>query len=190
MNLLETPRAGQYGVILSDPPWTWRPRSEKGDARSAQNHYPTMTLADIQALPVADIAAPDCALFLWVTDPLLREGIATMEAWGFEYKTVGFVWTKRNRDGSPFAGMGYWTRANPELCLLGTRGRPRRVDKSVRRWIDAPRREHSRKPDLARARIERLMGLDVPRLEMFARQSESYGWDVWGNQTDLFNGSR
>ena len=62
MNLLETPRAGQYGVILSDPPWTWRPRSEKGDARSAQNHYPTMTLSDIQALPVADIAAPDCAL--------------------------------------------------------------------------------------------------------------------------------
>lgn len=184
--LLDAPRAGSYGVILADPPWTWRPRSAKGDARSAQNHYPTMTLADIQALPVQALAAPDCALFLWVTDPLLREGLATMEAWGFEYKTVGFVWTKRNRDGSPFAGMGYWTRANPELCLLGTRGRPQRVDKSVRRWIDAPRREHSRKPDLARARIERLMGLDVPRLEMFARQSAG-GWDSWGLEAGKFD---
>lgn len=190
MTLLETPRAGSYGVIMADPPWTWRPRSEKGDARSAQNHYDCMDLAAIKALPVAEIAAKDCALFLWVTDPLLQEGIETMKAWGFTYKTVGFVWTKRNRDGSPFAGMGYWTRANPELCLLGTRGSPKRVDKGVRRWIDAPRREHSRKPDLARARIERLMGLEVPRLEMFARQSHDNGWDAWGNQTTMFNGTR
>ena len=106
MSLLETPRAGSYGVIMADPPWTWRPRSEKGDARSAQNHYDCMDLAAIKALPVAEIAAKDCALFLWVTDPLLQEGIETMKAWGFAYKTVGFVWTKRNRENGDGAGPG------------------------------------------------------------------------------------
>lgn len=186
MTLLETPQAGRYGVIMADPPWLWRARTKEHNERSAAAHYPVMDLAAIQALPVADIAAKDCALFLWVTDPLLPEGLETMKAWGFTFKTVAFYWTKRNRDGSPFAGMGYWTRANPEQCLLGVRGRPVRQAKDVRRWIDAPRREHSRKPDLARARIERLMGLDVPRLEMFSRASAG-GWDAWGFDVGQFD---
>lgn len=186
MRLEDVPQAGSYGVIMADPPWLWRARASTGEQRSVALHYPLMDLDAIKALPVQSIAAKDCALFLWVTDPLLPQGLEVMAAWGFKFKTVGFYWTKRNKDGSPFAGMGYWTRANPEMCLLGTRGSPKRLAKDVRRWIDAPRREHSRKPDLARARIERLMGTEVPRLEMFARQSCG-GWDSWGIEADKFD---
>lgn len=183
--LLETPQAGSYGVVLADPPWQFMSRSPKGDGRSASQHYAVMKLPEIKALPVADVAARDAVLFLWVTDPMLEQGLETMRAWGFTFKTVGFYWTKRTKTGLPFVGQGFWTRANPEQCLLGTRGSPKRADASVRRWIDAPVREHSRKPDLARARIERLMG-DVPRLEMFGRQ-QTPGWDVWGNEADRFD---
>lgn len=186
MSLLETPQAGSYRLIYADPPWKFATRSPKGLGRSADRHYDTMTLDEIKALPVPDIVDPaGSVLLLWITDPLLPVGLEVMAAWGFTYKTVGYYWTKRNRDGTPFMGQGYWTRGNPEPCLLGTRGKPpKRVDANVRKWIDAPRREHSRKPDLARARTERLLG-PIPRLEMFAR-SGSGGWDAWGNQTDKF----
>lgn len=175
----------RYGAIYADPPWRFATRSPKGDGRSASAHYPVMSLAEIMALPVADLAAEDCALFLWVTDPLLPQGLDVMRAWGFEYKTVAFYWTKTNRDGSPFVGMGYWTRANPEPCLLGVRGRPARLSPSVRRLIISPRREHSRKPDEVRDRIMRLVG--GPYLELFAR-STAPGWDAWGREVGKFAG--
>ena len=173
----------KYGAILCDPPWNFLTHSKKGEGRSASQHYDCMTMADIKALPVADYAAPDCTLFMWVTDPFLAKGIALLDLWGFTYKTVAFYWTKRNQDGTPFTGMGYWTRANPEQCLLATRGKPKRKAKDVRRWIDAPRREHSRKPDEIHDRIERLV--DGPYLEMFARQRKA-GWDALGNETEKF----
>lgn len=187
MSLLETPQSGSYRLVLSDPPWKFATRSQKGMGRSADNHYETMTLDDIKALPVADVCDPAGAvLLLWVTDPLLDVGLDVMRAWGFKYKTVGYYWTKRNKDGSRFMGQGFWTRGNPEQCLLGVRGKPpKRLDAGVRKWIDSPRREHSRKPDEARARTERLLG-SIPRLEMFARQSAG-GWDSWGNQTEKFD---
>jgi len=155
-----------------------------------------MSLADIRALPVADIAATDCALFLWVTDPLLPEGLRLMEAWGFKYKTVAFNWSKMNKSAPPslwteadfFTGLGYWTRANPELCLLGTKGKPKRVSKNVKRLVISPRREHSRKPDEVADRIVRLIG-DLPRIELFARQSRQ-GWSIWGNDTEKFDGPK
>ena len=140
-----------------------------------------MPIADICALPVAELAAKDSALFLWVTFPNLPHAFEVIRAWGFTYKTVAFVWVKRNK-ASPgyFVGMGYWTRANAEMCLLATKGAPKRQAANVCQIIDAPIEQHSRKPDETRRRIVALMG-DLPRVELFARQ-EPKGWKVWGNE--------
>lgn len=171
----------KYGIILADPPWAYHVWSKKDAGRTAESHYPTMRLADIRALPVGELAADDCALFLWVTLPNLREAFSVIEAWGFTYKTVAFVWVKQNRKTpSLFWGMGYWTRANAELCLLATKGRPKRQSAAVHQVILSPIEMHSKKPDAARKRIVTLMG-DIPRVELFARQAEQ-GWDVWGNE--------
>lgn len=168
-------------VIYADPPWNWKARSAKGEGRSAKNHYDTMTLEQIKNMrPFIDAyRAEDCVLLLWATDPMLEEALDVMLAWGFIYKTVGFTWVKTNRDGSPFTGMGYWTRANPEMCLLGTRGRPQRLAKDVPQLIMAPRGAHSAKPPEVRKRIERL--LPGPYLELFARETAD-GWYSWGNE--------
>jgi len=175
-----------FGITFSsgyDPPWTYRVWSKKGPGRSAENHYPTMSLSDICALPVADLAAKDCVLFLWATFPNLPEAFEVIKAWGFTYKTVAFVWCKRNRkSGSFFTGLGYYTRANAEICLLATRGSPKRISRSVHQIIDTPIERHSKKPDEARKRIVELMG-DVPRIELFARERAD-GWDCFGNEVD------
>ena len=183
----------RFGVIYADPPWTFKTWSDEGKNRSPENHYGCMSLADIEALPVAEIAADDCALFLWATDPLLPKALKLIEAWGFEYKTIAFVWAKLNKSAPRmmfnekdfFTGLGYWTRANPELCLLATRGKPKRVSKAVRRLVIAPRREHSRKPDEVADRIGQLMG-DVPRIELFARETRD-GWQAWGDEAHKFD---
>ena len=142
-----------------------------------------MKLADICVLPVADIAAEDCALFLWATYPNLPEAFEVIKAWGFTYKTVAFTWVKRNRKSHGwFVGLGHWTRANAEICLLATKGKPQRISKSVRQIIDAPIEQHSKKPNETRTRIIELMG-DVPRVELFARERVE-GWDAFGNEVD------
>ena len=161
----------KYSIIYADPPWAYRTYSKKGQGRSAESHYPTMCIEDIKALPVGELAAKDCALFLWITFPCLCEALEVLTAWGFSYKTVAFVWVKQNRKNDDlFTGMGYWTRANAEICILATKGHPKRVDAGVRQVILSHIEEHSKKPDEARERIVRLMG-DLPRLELFARQS-------------------
>lgn len=173
----------KYGVIYADPPWHYKVYSKKGMGRSAESHYPTMKLEDIKALPVADLANRDCALFLWVTLPCLLEGIEVLKAWGFEYKTTAFVWVKQNRKAdSLFWGMGYWTRSNAEICLLGTKGRPKRKDAGIHQVVISHVEEHSRKPQEVHDRIIRLMG-DVPRIELFARR-KTEGFDVWGNEVE------
>ena len=140
-----------------------------------------MSIEDIKALPVQSVAAEDCALFLWITFPCLLEGLSVIEAWGFTYKTVAFAWVKQNKKSdSLFWGMGFWTRANVELCILATKGRPKRISAGVHQVIMSHIEEHSKKPQEARDRIIRLLG-DVPRLELFARQ-KTEGWDVWGNE--------
>lgn len=173
----------KYNIILADPPWSYRVWSKKGTGRCAENHYPTMSMKDICALPVADISAKDSVLFLWVTFPNLNECFQVIDAWGFKYCTVAFVWVKRNKK-SPnyFMGLGYYTRSNAEICLIATKGHPKRVSKSVRQIIDSPIEAHSKKPDETRDRIVTLMG-DLPRIELFARQKTS-GWDVWGNEVE------
>ena len=177
----------KYNVILADPPWSFRAWSSKGMGRSAEQHYSTMRLEDIKALPVADLAAEDCVLFLWATFPMLKEALEVIDTWGFTYKTVAFTWVKENRK-SPglFWGLGYWTRANAEVCLLATRGSPKRQSAAVHQVILSPIERHSKKPDAVRERIVALMG-DVTRVELFARQ-ETPGWDVWGNEVECSPG--
>lgn len=176
---------GHFGAILADPPWRFEVWSGKGTARSADNHYNTMTMREIARLPVEDLAAEDCALFMWACWPSIHDALKIIDAWGFSYKTCAFSWMKADPyrlfadEATPFAGMGYWTRANTEPCLLATRGKPKRVNADVRQGIIAPRQEHSRKPDEIHERIERLVG--GPYLELFARRPRE-GWTVWGNE--------
>jgi N6-adenosine-specific RNA methylase IME4 len=193
MTVQAPPRAGTYRVVYADPPWRFATFSDKGKGRSAEAHYDCMPLPEIRSLPVGSWAATESVLFLWTTDPMLRHALDVIEAWGFTYKTVAFYWVKLNkgRDGifmTPrdfFTGMGFWTRANPELCLLATRGKPRRKATDVAKLLVAARREHSRKPEETYRRIERLV--DGPYLELFARASQP-GWDMLGNQAGLFDG--
>lgn len=171
----------KYSIIYADPPWQYKTYSQKGQERSAESHYPTMELEAIQALPVAELAADDCVLFLWTTIPLLKDCFSVIQAWGFTYKTVAFVWIKKNRKSdSLFWGMGHWTRANAELCILATKGNPKRRSAGVHQVIMTPIEEHSKKPNETRNRIIALVG-DLPRIELFARQKTA-GWDVWGNE--------
>lgn len=179
-----------YGVIVADPPWRFRTWSETNQKRSASRYYDLMTTDEILALPVADLAADDCVLFLWATNPMLPQALAVLDAWGFRYKTIGFTWAKTTtRTDWSWApkwhiGLGYWTRANTEICLLGTRGDPKRVSKAVRQLLVAPRREHSRKPEEFYACVEALV--PGPYLDLFARQARP-GWAAWGNETTKFN---
>jgi N6-adenosine-specific RNA methylase IME4 len=171
---------GQYQVIYADPPWSYNDKAAAGK-RGASFKYPTQDKGWLRNLPVPSIAAPNSVLFLWVTMPLLDEGLDLIKAWGFEYKTVGFTWIKRNKISPTwFFGMGNWTRANAELCLLAKKGNIKRVSASVSSVIDTPIERHSKKPDVVRERIVSLMG-DLPRIELFARE-RSDGWDVWGNE--------
>ena len=173
----------KYKAVYADPPWAYHVYSEKGKGRCAENHYKTMELGDIKGIPVEKIVAEDSILFLWVTFPCLLQGLEVMESWGFAYKTCGFVWVKRNRksDGY-FTGLGFWTRSNAEICLIGTRGHPKRVSKSVKQVCDARIMEHSRKPAEIRERIVELCG-DIPRIELFARERAD-GWDALGDEID------
>lgn len=175
-----------FGVIYADPAWPFENYSAKGESRNPNRHYATMSLEQIKALPVRHLAAEACACFMWVTDPHLPAGIETLRAWGFRYATVAFTWAKQNKSGEGFfMGTGYYTRANPEMCLLGVTGpigRPR--SRSIRQLVVEPLREHSRKPDSVAKSIERMF--PGPYLELFARTARP-GWTAWGNQTDRFD---
>lgn len=204
-----------YRAIMADPPWSFDNWSEKGETKNAKRHYDCMTLAEIAAVPVGPLAHGDgAALFMWVTDPFFLETPdlepqlghradcsrspvgAVMKAWGFRFVTVAFHWVKASKHGAEHLGPGYWTRANPEICLLGIAGAIERQSKGVRRLIEAPGdgpdtlyarvREHSRKPDAIRARVEQLV--DGPYLELFSRTDRA-GWDCWGNQAGKFSAS-
>lgn len=173
----------KYNIILSDPPWSFQHYSDKGKGKSPDNYYKCQNLQDIKDLPIGELAADDCILFMWVTYPFLQKSFEVLNAWGFEYKTVAFTWVKRNKKGEGwFWGMGYWTRSNAEICLLATKGNIVRQSNSVHQIIDTPVEEHSKKPDIIRDRIVALCG-DLPRIELFARK-KTEGWDVWGNEVN------
>ena len=171
----------KYNIIYADPPWKYK-RGGKNGRGAAESHYNVMDIEEIKALPVKEIAADNCYLFLWATNPLLPEAIDVLSSWGFSYTTVAFTWVKTNskNPGSVFWGMGCHTRANAEPLLLGKKGRLERVSNNIHSVILGPISEHSRKPDTARKRIIQLLG-DLPRIELFAR-SRVDGWDTWGEE--------
>lgn len=193
----------KWPLIAADPPWSFDNWSEEGEDRNANQHYETMTLDQMKQLPVGDIAADDCALFLWVTDPTLPQAMELLKSWGFTYRSVAFYWAKiwegadvhemDERRTFPI-GTGYGTRANPEQCWLATRGNPRRrileidgelkKDMAIRRLQFGPRTQHSAKPGKFYDLMTRLY--EGPALEMFARNQRP-GWACWGNQIDLLN---
>jgi len=168
----------KYNIIYADPPWKYGTDPKK--------HYPTIPIKDIYNFPIDKIAADNCALFLWVTFPILPEALETIKKWGFRYTTVAFTWIKTNKNnGKPFFGLGNWTRANAEICVLGFRGKLKRKSNKISQLVFSQLREHSRKPDEIRDKIVELIG-DLPRIELFSRQTVK-GWDCWGNETTKFN---
>lgn len=176
----------KYTVIYADPPWAYRQCGATGKSRgTALKQYQTMDTADICKMPIQKITGGGAACFMWATFPNIAEAIKVMEAWGFRYKTAAFVWVKKNaKSGTNFWGMGAYTRANAEVCLLGVtqdfKAGERVRSHRVHQIIEAPFEGHSKKPDETRRRIVELLG-DVPRLELFARQ-RAEGWDAWGNE--------
>lgn len=171
----------KYQIIYADPPWEYRDRASAGQ-RGAVYKYPVMKIRDIQNLDIASIADDNCALFLWVTAPLLDVGIQTLERWGFKFKTVAFVWIKTTKRGKLFWGMGNWSRANAEYVLLGIKGKMKRVSASVHSVIISQKGKHSEKPPEVRDRIVQLLG-DLPRIELFAREKVE-GWDAIGYEVN------
>ena len=196
---------GHFAAIVADPPWHFKSRTALqmqnwNSRRDAEKHYDIMKLEDIMAMPVRDLAAKDAHLFLWTTGPCLQQAFAVMEAWGFRYSTLAFVWTKLRKAHDPHqlrvtatidsdfhVGLGLTTRKNAELVLLGRRGSPKRIAKNVRELIVSPRREHSRKPDEVYVRVERYC--TGPYLDLFSREIRP-GWTAWGNETNKFASSR
>jgi len=170
----------KYQIIYADPPWRYR---NMGNIQAAVNvQYNTMAQKDIEKLSVPDLADDNCILFLWATFPKIQEALDTIRAWGFEYKTVGFVWIKKNKNGDNFFGVGWYTKSNAEVCLIGVRGRAPKISNSISQIIETVREKHSKKPDIVRKKIVEFCG-DIPRIELFAREKTD-GWDVWGNEVE------
>jgi N6-adenosine-specific RNA methylase IME4 len=194
MNLAKTlPRKAR--LVLADPPWDWASYSRKGEGRSAKAHYDVMPMQEIKSLPVWDWVKDDCALCLWVHNSMIPDGLEVMKSWGFTYKARGFTWLKcyegsedSVRSGSntgrtlncrPFFGQGKWSRLSTELCLLGTRGKPKVMSHKVSELIVSDLREHSQKPDEIYERIEQL--IQGPYLELFASSQSTPrpNWVHW-----------
>lgn len=182
----------KYQIVYADPAWDFGDRlrsSKKLDNgkmhfRELDLHYKTMKTTEICALPVKDIVADDAVLFMWTTDAHLPDALKVIDAWGFKYKTIGFIWNKKEKSGKQVCFMGKWTLKGSEICLLATKGKAHKLIKShkVRQLVEAERDIHSRKPDEVRKRIVELLG-DLKRVELFCRTPKE-GWDIWGNEVD------
>lgn len=193
---------GKADAICMDVPWRFKSYTAEPGNRAPERHYRTMTLPDIAALPVRELAAKDCHLMFWTTGPFLQKSFALMEAYGFRYSSVFTVWLKLRRsldvdqlrltatqDSDFHVGLGLTTRKNAEYCLLGRKGSPKRWAKDVRELILEPVREHSRKPDEFRRRVDRYIGRDQGNdakvVELFARSAHP-GWVSWGDEINRF----
>ena len=180
----------KYQIIYADPPWFYNRRNLIGKsgkrnnfAWGASNHYPLMRTEEICKLPVQSIIDGNSILFLWATFPRLTDALEVINAWGFKYITVGFVWVKTTKSGEiRMDGLGNYTMSNCEICLIAKKGKISRKKTGIKQIILHQKSKHSEKPTEARDRIVKLMG-DLPRVELFARQ-KTEGWDVWGNEVE------
>lgn len=173
-----------YGALLCDPPWKFSNYSAKGETKNPSAQYACMSTKDIAALPVNQLAAPDCAMFMWATAPMLPDGIELMRAWGFTFKSAG-AWAKQSSTGNKWAfGTGYCFRSAAEFFLLGTIGKPKIQSRSVRNLMVAPIREHSRKPEAQYEMVEQLF--EGPYAEVFSRATRP-GWDSFGDEVGKFS---
>lgn len=179
-------KMGHYGLILCDDPWRFENYSEKGEEKNPLAHYDCMDMDALRALPVKALAAPDAVLVMWGIWPMFAEAVDLMRHRGFTPKTGG-AWGKQSKSGNSIQfGTGYIYRSASEFWILGTIGKPKVLSHSIRNFILAPVREHSRKPDQMHADLEKLYA--GPRCELFGRQQRP-GWDVWGNQSEKFGDS-
>lgn len=177
----------KYNIVYADPPWSYKTYSSKGQNKatgSVHAQYQTMSVEELEKLPVQKITNKEAMLFIWVTFPTIEQAFKIIKSWGFTYKTCAFCWVKLNpKSDGIYSGIGHWTNANAELCLLATKKNfPKRKAKDVKQIVLAHRGQHSKKPDIVRDRIVRLCG-DIPRIELFARQQVE-GWDCWGNEVE------
>ena len=178
----------KYNIIYADPPWEYKQSGGKTNSRGmAKQHYNTMSTQDICNLPIKELKTDNAICFMWATFPNIGEALKVMEAWGFEYKTAAFVWVKKNKKSNTnFWGMGAYTRANAEVCLLGISKKTKASEQvkahNIHQIIEAPIERHSKKPDIIREKIVEPLG-DLPRVELFARNTTE-GWDVWGNEVE------
>lgn len=174
----------KYNIIYADPAWSFSNKNTGGNMKSgASNHYDTMSVKDMAKLPIEDLAGDNCVLFMWWVGSQPEEAIELAKAWGFKLKTMtGFNWVKTTLLGKLFFGMGFWTRAGSECCLIAVKGKPKRINAGIRSVIMAPIDKHSKKPNIFRKEIIKLMG-DIPRVELFARE-QLEGFDVWGNEVE------
>jgi N6-adenosine-specific RNA methylase IME4 len=171
----------KYKIIYADPPWSYNDKM-KGHSFSLEHEYETQNTNWIKNLPVQTICENDCVLFMWATSPMLPDALEVLRSWGFKYKTVGFVWSKRTKHGKDVSNLGHWTMGNVEMVLVGSRGKPSRIRKDIKQLVIAERTTHSKKPDEVRKRIVDLFG-DISRIELFAREKVE-GWDSWGNEIE------
>ena len=172
----------KYNIIYADPAWPFNNKKTGGSMKSGSaSQYDVMTVEDMKQLPIHEIAADNCVLFMWWVGSQPQEALDLMAAWGFTLKTMtGFNWIKLTKNYLPFFGMGFWTRAGSECCLIATKGKPKPISHSVRSVQSIVAGKHSEKPNTFRKKIIELCG-DVPRVELFARDKAD-GWDVWGNE--------
>lgn len=194
MNIFGTDK--KYKVIYADPAWQFSNKKTGGSMTSGSDHQykSIMSVDDLKALPVADLADDDCLLVMWLVGSMPQEAIDLVKSWGFALKNMnGFVWNKLTQTGKPYFGMGFYTRAGSESCIIATKGKFKPASRSVRAVFNAEAQiqfeakvtVHSEKPKQVRDLIVELAG-DVPRIELFSRHVVE-GWDRWGNE--VINGS-
>jgi N6-adenosine-specific RNA methylase IME4 len=180
----------KFNVILADPPWRYD-NEKSNDPRLGGFTYKSIDLEALKALEVSKVSADDCLLFLWATGPKLPEAFEVIKAWGFTYTTMAFVWVKTYKSKQPITGLGHWTRSSCEYVLLGKRGSPKRISHNVLQLLDdlyeptfyAEATRHSVKPEEVQNRIDRLVGPDLKKLELFARRHRQ-GWTCTGLELD------
>lgn len=183
LNLFNEFNGKKFDVIYADPAWQFNSKKAGGSMKSgASQHYDVMSIEDLKSLPVEKLSSDNCLLVMWWVGAMPQEAIDLVQAWGFELKNMNsFVWNKLTKKEKPFFGMGYYTRAGSESAIIAVKGKPDIKSRSVRAVITAPVGRHSEKPSGFRDTINKLMGKECPKIELFAR-SRSEGFDAWGNE--------